>query len=79
MTCLQTEAFNETNHQLHLTTSLIDAAYDMAMECRAIDHSDQEAIEMMAILEVAREKARTAMQLHEAEGKMSRNNSEQDA
>lgn len=60
------EAYNDTDHMLYQVTTLLDALYDMAMDTTAIAHSKPEAMRIMALLEVTREKARATMEAHEA-------------
>ena len=67
MTSPYSEAFNGTNQVLGLTSNLLDALYDLAMDSNTLGTSGPEAMQLMAVLEVAREKAHKAAELHEAE------------
>ncbi|WP_422028536.1 hypothetical protein [Roseovarius sp.] len=67
MTSPYTEAFKA----LSLTGALLDALYDLAVDSDTLGSSDPEAMQLMAMLEVAREKAHKAAELHEAEWKLS--------
>lgn len=71
MTSAYTEAFNDTNQVLGLTSALLNALYDLAMDSNTLGSSEPEAVQLMAMLEVAREKAHKAAELHEAEWKLS--------
>ncbi|WP_160325869.1 hypothetical protein [Roseovarius indicus] len=46
---------------------MLNALYDLAMDSNTLGSSDPEAVQLMAMLEVAREKARLALEMHEAE------------
>lgn len=72
MTSPYTEAFNDTNQELHLTATLLDVLYDMAMDSRTIGNSEQEPTQIMAMIEVARDKAHSALGMHEFEWKLSK-------
>lgn len=64
----QREAFEETDGLLHQTTSLLDTLYDLAMESDPLGNSEPEAVRLMTLLEIAREKAQEALQAHRKRG-----------
>lgn len=72
MTDAYRDAFSETDQALGLTSALLDLLYDVAMDSNTLGTSEPEAVQLMAMLEVAREKARLAAELHEVEWKLSK-------
>ncbi|WP_420557903.1 hypothetical protein [Roseovarius sp.] len=58
------EVFEATDELLHQTTNLLDALYDLAMESGPLGNSEPEAVRIMTLLEIAREKAQAAQQAH---------------
>lgn len=71
MTDAYRDAFSETDQALGLTSALLNLLYDVAMDSDTLGSSEPEAVQLMAMLEVAREKAHAALELHEAEWKVS--------
>ena len=71
MTDAYRDAFSETDQALGLTSALLNLLYDVAMDSNTLGSSEPEAVQLMALLEVAREKARLALKKHEAEWKVS--------
>jgi hypothetical protein len=71
MTDAYRDAFSETDQALGLTSALLNLLYDVAMDSNTLGSSEPEAVQFMAMLEVAREKARLALEMHEVEWKVS--------
>jgi len=59
------EAHEETDHILAQAVSLLDTIYDFGMESRALGNSDPEAVQIMTLIQVAREKAHAAQDAHQ--------------